>query len=177
VTQRLPVPGSDDGEWGYILNGFLGVSLDVDGTLLTSAVEASGAEQTANKNVASGYAGLDGSGNISIVNLPTGTTSTTVALGNAVGTSRSINQIAGALTGAASGKTDYVYFWTGSTAYNFTMPTAVSNTNLYTLKNASAVNQTVTFTSTQTADGSTTLTLTPLTSIDMVSNNTNYMIV
>jgi hypothetical protein len=57
------------------------------------------------------------------------------------------------------------------------MPTAVSNTNLYTLKNASAVNQTVTFTSTQTADGSTTLTLTPLTSIDMVSNNTNYMIV
>jgi hypothetical protein len=33
VTQRLPVPGGDDGDWGDILNGFLGLSLASDGTL------------------------------------------------------------------------------------------------------------------------------------------------
>jgi hypothetical protein len=33
TTQRLPVPGSDDGSWGTILNGFLSVELNTDGTL------------------------------------------------------------------------------------------------------------------------------------------------
>jgi hypothetical protein len=177
MTHRLPTPGSDNGAWGIILNDFLTQSLNGDGTLITSAVEASGAEQTANKNVASGYAGLDSSGNVSIVNLPTGTTSTTVALGSMVGTSRSVIAISSAITGATSSLTDYVYYWSGSTAYTFTMPTAVSNTNFYTLKNSSNVNQTVIFTSGQSADGSTSLMLTPYTSIDMISNNTNYMIV
>jgi hypothetical protein len=35
---RLPTPGSDDGEWGKILNEFLSVSLAVDGSVKTSAV-------------------------------------------------------------------------------------------------------------------------------------------
>lgn len=34
---RLPVPGSDDGSWGTILNDFLGQSLNTDGTLKTVA--------------------------------------------------------------------------------------------------------------------------------------------
>ena len=38
MAQRLPIPGSDDGTWGGILNGFLEVSLNSDGTLNTSAV-------------------------------------------------------------------------------------------------------------------------------------------
>jgi hypothetical protein len=38
MTQRLPIPGSDDGTWGDILNGFLEVSHNADGTLGTSAV-------------------------------------------------------------------------------------------------------------------------------------------
>jgi hypothetical protein len=41
-----------------------------------------GAEQAANKNAASGYAGLDGSSKVAIGNLPTGTTSSTVTIGN-----------------------------------------------------------------------------------------------
>src|ERR1700678_570173 len=36
--QRLPIPGSDNGDWGTILNGFLEVSLNADGTLNTTAV-------------------------------------------------------------------------------------------------------------------------------------------
>ncbi|MEJ0073062.1 MAG: hypothetical protein WDN27_03205 [Candidatus Saccharibacteria bacterium] len=39
-TQRLPNPGQDDGTWGDILNGFLGVSHNPDGTLNTSAVSS-----------------------------------------------------------------------------------------------------------------------------------------
>ncbi len=35
---RLPVPGSDDGQWGDILNEFLSVSLNSDGTLVDGAV-------------------------------------------------------------------------------------------------------------------------------------------
>jgi hypothetical protein len=38
MAQRLPIPGQDDGTWGDILNGFLEVSHNADGSLNTSAV-------------------------------------------------------------------------------------------------------------------------------------------
>lgn len=38
---RLPTPGSDDGVWGNVLNDFLGVEHNADGTLRTSASLAS----------------------------------------------------------------------------------------------------------------------------------------
>jgi hypothetical protein len=38
MTQRLPLPGQDDGTWGDILNAFLEVSHNSDGTLSTTAV-------------------------------------------------------------------------------------------------------------------------------------------
>lgn len=43
MTQRLPIPGQDDGTWGNILNGFLEVAHNPDGTLIPSAVTAAGA--------------------------------------------------------------------------------------------------------------------------------------
>lgn len=43
MTQRLPIPGQDDGTWGNILNGYLGVAHNPDGTLIPSAVTAAGA--------------------------------------------------------------------------------------------------------------------------------------
>jgi hypothetical protein len=49
---RLPVPGSDNDDWGTVLNDYLRVSLNADGTLKTSAVNASGGQ---------GPAGLAGS--------------------------------------------------------------------------------------------------------------------
>jgi hypothetical protein len=45
MTARLPVPGSDDGTWGDILNSFLQVSHNSDGTLQPSAVQQAGARQ------------------------------------------------------------------------------------------------------------------------------------
>ncbi len=40
---RLPTPGGDDGDWGDILNTFLEVAHNADGTLIPSAVTAAGA--------------------------------------------------------------------------------------------------------------------------------------
>lgn len=87
---RLPVPGSDDGTWGGILNDYLSQAHNVDGTLkpisesgvtnLTTDLAAT--EKTANKGAASGYAALDATSRVPIANLPTGTSSTTVATGN-----------------------------------------------------------------------------------------------
>lgn len=38
---RLPVPGSDDGNWGDILNNYLSVSHGADGTIKSNAVQVS----------------------------------------------------------------------------------------------------------------------------------------
>ncbi len=75
MTQRLPIPGSDDGTWGSILNGFLSVSLNADGTLNTTAVTTAGAEMTTNKGAASGYAPLNSSSLVPATNLGTGSAS------------------------------------------------------------------------------------------------------
>ena len=45
---RLPVPGSDDNVWGAILNDFLVVSHNGDGTLQTGAVQQAGAVTSVN---------------------------------------------------------------------------------------------------------------------------------
>jgi hypothetical protein len=48
---RLPIPGSDDGTWGQVLNGFLGVAHDSDGTLKADAVDASSIQDNSITNV------------------------------------------------------------------------------------------------------------------------------
>jgi Pectate lyase superfamily protein len=45
MSQRLPVSGQDDGVWGDVLNGFLEVSHNPDGTLMPSAITAAGGVQ------------------------------------------------------------------------------------------------------------------------------------
>ncbi|MDB5175440.1 MAG: hypothetical protein JWM81_298 [Candidatus Saccharibacteria bacterium] len=43
TATRLPIPGSDDGHWGDILNDFLSQSHHADGSLTSAAVAATGA--------------------------------------------------------------------------------------------------------------------------------------
>ncbi len=43
MANRLPTPGGDDGTWGDILNAYLDVSHNPDGTLIPAAVTAAGA--------------------------------------------------------------------------------------------------------------------------------------
>jgi hypothetical protein len=67
---RLPIPGGDDDTWGDILNTFLDVSHNADGTLTPASVSGTGAEMTANKNQPGGYAGLNGSTQVPVALLP-----------------------------------------------------------------------------------------------------------
>jgi hypothetical protein len=76
-VSRLPIPGSDDGTWGNILNDYLSVSLDTDGTIKAGALsgkanvsDLAAKEDKANKGAASGYAPLDGSSLLPLANLP-----------------------------------------------------------------------------------------------------------
>jgi hypothetical protein len=48
---RQPIPGSDAGTWGTILNDYLSVSIDADGTLKNAAVSTAGAEVVSNKDI------------------------------------------------------------------------------------------------------------------------------
>ena len=70
MSQQLPTPGGDDGTWGYMLNGFLEVSLNADGTIQTTALTQASGEVTSNKGQPSGYAGLNSSGVIPVALLP-----------------------------------------------------------------------------------------------------------
>ena len=54
---RLPHPGGDDGDWGNILNDFLKVEHNSNGTLKKDAL-ITGAQQKTNKGAANGYASL-----------------------------------------------------------------------------------------------------------------------
>jgi len=54
MSARLPVPGSDDGDWGDLLNEFLGVSHNSDGTLQTGALEQANAVTSVNGHSPSG---------------------------------------------------------------------------------------------------------------------------
>jgi hypothetical protein len=80
---RLPTPGSDNGQWGQVLNDFLSVEHNTDGTLKQTtdiqqaATAAQAAQATADaaipssqKGVANGVADLDGSGKVSIARIP-----------------------------------------------------------------------------------------------------------
>jgi hypothetical protein len=79
---RLPIPGSDSGSWGTVLNDFLDVSHNADGSLKSSQLATAGAELANNKGQANGYAPLNGSSKVPTVNLPVGSTSNTVAAGD-----------------------------------------------------------------------------------------------
>ena len=93
----------------------------------------------------------------------------------ASGYTREIVSVTGSTTLAAVANTDYVAIVGSGGAP--TLPTAVGNTNRYTLKNAGTTNRTVATTGGQTIDGSTTAVLTPNTSIDVISDGTNWRVI
>lgn len=102
-------------------------------------------------------------------------TTDTLPGGGGSGITRVISNITVTTTGATAAITDYVYLCTGT--FTYTQPTAVGNTNLYTIKNVGTGTITIAFTSGQTGDSNATIQLTQNQSIDLISNNTNYSIV
>ena len=91
------------------------------------------------------------------------------------GINRIIAVISVATTGAAVAGKDYVYLTTGT--FTFTLPTAVGNTNRYTLKVTDGGTITLATTAGQTVDNVAPGLITFPTSLDFVSNNSNWFII
>lgn len=87
---RLPTPGSDNGQWGEILNEFLRVEHNNDGSLKTTPVPIS------SKGQPSGVAELDGGGKVPNSQLPA-----SVFAGDASTTQKGVLKLAGDLGGTA----------------------------------------------------------------------------
>lgn len=93
----------------------------------------------------------------------------TISATGGSGTTRSINSISTSQTAGDTAGTDYVYVC--SAGLNLTLPTAASNTNLYTIKNIAASSVLVSTTGGETIDGDTSLILnTQYTAVDLVNN-------
>jgi len=91
------------------------------------------------------------------------------------GITRSVNVTAGNVTAGATAVTDYVYLVAG--AHTITLPTCVGNTDLYTIKNNHSANITVNTTSAQTIDGTTSISISPQSSVDIISSGTFWSII
>jgi len=91
------------------------------------------------------------------------------------GITRTIVVTSGNTTLGATASTDYACLVNG--AHTITMPTAVGNTNKYTIKNIHTSDIIVNTTSSQTIDGTTTITIAPEDSVDLVSNNSNWYVI
>lgn len=99
-----------------------------------------------------------------------------ITVTNSVGDTGIIRAIASVAVDTNAGAvvgTDYVYLVTGTTT--ITLPTAIGNSNLYTIKNVGVGTVTIATTGGQTVDGDTTLIL-PMqyTSVDITSSGTSW---
>lgn len=91
------------------------------------------------------------------------------------GIARSVSTISTSANLGATALTDYVAFIaSGGTP---TLPTAVGNTNRYTIKNIDTSSHSVLTTSGQTIDGSSFIVLAANTSVDLISDGTNWWVV
>lgn len=92
------------------------------------------------------------------------------------GTTRTVSSVSSPTNAGATASTDYVYLVSGTTTV--TLPTAVGNTNLYTIKRIGTNTVTIATTSAQTIDGSSTATLTvQYASIDLISDGANWNVI
>lgn len=106
---RLPVPGSDDGTWGDILNDFLSQSHNPDGTLQSAAIPNGSVTPAklsqayvpaSEKGAASGIATLDATGKVPASQLPAAGSTP-----DATATTKGVIQLAGDLGGTATAPT------------------------------------------------------------------------
>lgn len=96
--------------------------------------------------------------------------------GGSSGTNKSVNVVNTNTVAGSVANTNYIYFVSGTTT--ITLPTAVGNTNSYTIKNIGDGVVTINTSSSQTVDGSTTIPIAvKYTTLDLESDNANWNIV
>jgi hypothetical protein len=165
---QLPTVGGDNGTWGTILNDFLSVSLNPDGTLSGLKVDSAGAEMKTNKGVPGGYASLNNSGTIPVGQLPSAYLSNTAISVQSSDYSMSSSNPGIVLADASS------------SSLSITLPSATSNEYSYTVKKVDNSSNSVTIntTSGQTIDGgSDAALLVQYASVTLVSNGTEWNVI
>lgn len=118
---------------------------------------------------------VDASGNAAIAGAATASNLSGTNTGDQVLPTRNVSTVTTTITLLAAALVDYTAFLGAGAAP--TLPTAVGNTNKYTIKNIHTTNKTIATTSSQTIDGSTTITIIPNQSVDLISNGTNWQVV
>lgn len=101
-----------------------------------------------------------------------------IAVGPAAPQTRKVVPVTASFTAAADPSIDYIYTYSGGTAINATLPTAVNNKCRYTMKRTGTANVTINTTSSQTIDGAASFVLdTQYLSFDIISDGANWVIV
>lgn len=96
--------------------------------------------------------------------------------GGGSGITRSVNNVSGTTSAGAASSTDYAYLCTGT--FTITLPTAVGNTNLYTISNVGTAIITIATTSAQTINGlSNWILRQQYDSLSLISDGSNWMVV
>ena len=185
---RLPTPGADDGQWGNILNDYLSVEHNADGTLKASGSLSSKADDSAVVH----KTGNESIGGVKIFvaspTVPTPGNNTdaankayvdSVASGGGV----SLNSHTVVTKAAAYTLTDsdeVVLVNAAGATVTVTLPTAVGNTNIYRIKKIDSSTNAVTIatTSGQTIDGGATASLlVQYVSVSVISNGSNWFVI
>lgn len=167
---------------------------DASGARQVSVVQANVSESsTVVANVVAGGVGApgeDGADGAAGVGVPTGGTTGQVLAktsstdydtqwvaqsGGGSGITRTVVVTSGTVTAGATASTDYTYLVAG--AHTVTLPTAVGNTNRYTVKNDHSAAITIGTTSSQTIDGTTSIQISPEDSVDLISDGSNWRII
>ena len=167
LTNRPTLPSAGTGANDYAA----GNDARITGSLQTSTVTTKGDLLAATGSNSLNRIGLGSDGQVLTVDSSQATGMRWGAATGGAGITRAIfGSVTGNLTAGATAKTDYVYIV--DSAATITMPDAVGNTNQYVIKSmSSAADVAIAFTSGQSADGSTNITLHPYESVTLVSNN------
>lgn len=89
---------------------------------------------------------------------------------------RSITSVTGTTSAGSTAGTDFVYLASGT--FTITLPTAVGNTNRYTIKNTGSGTISIGTTSSQTIDGGAApISISAGNSLDLISDNANWFII
>lgn len=184
---RLPNPGSDSGTWGTILNGFLQVAHDTDGSLLNTGTMATKADDTAvvhttGSEVVSGTKTFNASPVVPSPTLGSQAANKTYVdtAVSAIGPQNSHTVVTKTADYTATTSDEVILVDASGGGVTITLPTAVGTANMYSVKktDSSANLVTVATSASQTIDGGTTAQLkVQYASISVVSNNANWFII
>jgi hypothetical protein len=178
---RLPQPGGDNGAWGDILNDFLGVEHNTDGTLKdTGSLSAKADDTDVVHN--SGAEAITGTKTFSASPVvPAPTASGHAATKQYVDTAAGTHSVAVKTSAYIITPADEVILANASGgSFAVTLPTAVGSARAFSVKKTDASASTVTVNTTlgQTIDGGTTAVLrVQYESITVVSDGANWFII